>query len=231
MSMTLDGGGEMAVESGNCDAVPPRIEGAIRRGAESASASLSKWLGRPARIAVSGVCLGDLAEAVEALGPSDSLIAACGMGLEGGVSGTVLLGFGGESALGMVDALLGQEAGTAREWGELERSAAQETANIVVCAFVNALAWSIEHRAPLVPGPPEFRLDFAGSLLQFALMDQASGSDRIVLIEARFEVEGIGNGWSLVLVPTAGGLEAMGMEPGGEPVGGGPAEGTPGRPS
>jgi chemotaxis protein CheC len=227
--MILEGGGDMIGESGNCGAVPPRIEEAIHRGAESASSSLSRWLGRTARIAISGVCLGDLAEAVEALGPSDALVAACGMTLEGGVSGTVLLGFGGESALEMVDALLGQEPGTAREWGELERSAAQETANIVVCAFVNALAGSIEHRKPLLPGPPEFRLDFAGSLLQFALMDQALGSDRIVLIESKFEIEGIENGCSLVLVPTAGSLEALGMEPSEEAASEGTPEGSPGR--
>ncbi|QDV36848.1 chemotaxis protein CheC [Tautonia plasticadhaerens] len=219
----------MNVEGGRSEAVPPRVEEAIWEGAEAASAALSRWLGREARIEVSGVRLGDLAEAIEALGPGDELVAACGMALHGDLSGTVLLGFGGESALAVVDALLGQPPGTAREWGDLERSAAEETTNIVACAFVNALAGSIEHREPLVPGPPEFRLDFAGSLLQSAVIDQASRSDQIVLVESRFLIEGIEDGWSLVLVPGAGGLGPLGVGegPGGRP---GP-KGPGGRPA
>ena len=216
-------------EAGQRRSVPRRIEDAIRKGGEAASESLSRWLGREARIEVSGVRLGDLAEAVEVLGPGDELVAACGMALQGDLSGTVLLGFGGESALTMVDALLGQPPGTAREWGQLERSAAEETTNIVACAFVNALAGSIEHRSPMVPGPPEFRLDFAGSLLQFAVIDQASRSERIVLVETRFLIEGIEDGWSLVLVPGAEGLGLLGVGLAALPEGGGPDGGPPGR--
>ena len=36
--------------------------------------------------------------------------------------------------------MLQRALGTAREWGELEQSAAMETANIVGCAFLNSLA-------------------------------------------------------------------------------------------
>ena len=53
------------------------------------------------------------------------------------------------------------------------------------------------------PGPPEFRLEFAGSLLQFAVIDQATRSDRILLLETRFAVDGIGHNWSLLIVPAS----------------------------
>ena len=62
-----------------------------------------------------------------------------------------------EAAMAMVDALLGQPEGTARGWGALERSAAQETANIVACAFIGALDEAIGLGARTRPGPPEFR--------------------------------------------------------------------------
>jgi len=92
-------------------------------------------------------------------------------------------------------------------------------------------AVAIEHRKPFVPGPPEFRLDFAGSLLQVAMMDQAEIGDRIVLIETKFRVEGIDDDWSLVFVPNSGGLEALGVGVGTEspPAGPGPIGDDPGR--
>ena len=69
-------------------------------------------------------------------------------------------------------------------WGELEQSAANETANIVGCAYLNSLAAQLPRSAgsrptptrPILPSPPSFRHEFAGSLLEFALMDQAISS-------------------------------------------------------
>ena len=69
-------------------------------------------------------------------------------------------------------------------WGELEQSAARETTNIVGCAYVNALAAHLPgRRSPwrdeLVPTPPTFLHEFAGSLLEFALMEQAMELDQV----------------------------------------------------
>ena len=56
--------------------IPPRVARAIRRGAESASDALSRWLGRDARIVVSRVRLVDLAEATEARSSEAYLLTA-----------------------------------------------------------------------------------------------------------------------------------------------------------
>ena len=112
----------------------------FERGAESASQALSKWLGEEVRLTISEVELVELTVAAEVLGPPETLVAACAMGLSGPLSGQILLVFEDRSGLALVDLLLHQPVGTTASWGELEQSAAQETTNIVGCAYLNALA-------------------------------------------------------------------------------------------
>ncbi len=154
----------------------------LERGAEDASAALSRWLGRAVRLSISEVDEVDLAEAPDLLGPADQVVAACAMELAGRLTGQLLLVFEDRSGLALADLLLRQPAGTASGWGEIERSAAMETANIVGCAFLNSLAAHLPLAGPgetppegtMVPSPPAFRHEYAGSLLEFALMDQAT---------------------------------------------------------
>ena len=101
------------------------------------------------------------------------------MGLTGRLTGLILLVFEDRSGLALVDLLMHQPVGTTTTWGELEQSAAKETTNIVGCAYVNALAAHLPGIVPsrsgqgngriasgeLVPTPPTFVHEFAGSLL------------------------------------------------------------------
>lgn len=176
----------------------------FERGAESASQALSRWLGRTVQLEVAEVEQTEIEQAIEAVGPGDALIAACCMGLTGRVSGELLLIFEDRAGLALADMLLNQPPGTSTVWGDLERSAAQETANIVGCAYLNALASHLPGISePLVPGPPEFRHEFAASLLEFALLDQAIQSDRVLLVRTRFEADSAALDWSLVFVPSS----------------------------
>ena len=54
------------------------------RGTEGASLALSKWLGQEVRLAVSDVEPSSWSEAAELLGPPETLVAACIMGLTAG---------------------------------------------------------------------------------------------------------------------------------------------------
>jgi chemotaxis protein CheC len=192
-----------------------RLRTILERGAEEASAALSKWLARPATLRTSEVDEVDLAEASDLLGPADGLVAACSMELVGRITGQLLLVFEDRSGLALADLLLRQPSGTARTWGELEQSAANETANIVGCAYLNSLAAQLPRSdgepanadATILPSPPSFRHEFAGSLLEFALMEQALKLDRVLLVKTRFEAEEEKLDWSLLLVPSSESLE------------------------
>jgi chemotaxis protein CheC len=187
------------------------------RGAASASDALSRWLGRPVRLVVSGVDQLALEEASEILGPGDQLVAACVMELTEALTGQLILLFKDRSGLALVDMLLGQPVGSTLSWGELEQSAAKETTNIVGCAYLNALAAHLpaltsssgSDTEALVPGPPHFRHEFAASLLEFALMDQAVRSDQVLLIKSSFSIDDARLDWSLLFVPSGESLETL----------------------
>lgn len=190
----------------------------FERAAESASQALSTWLGQVVHMNVSEIDDVELVDAAELLGPSDSLVAACGMRLEGQLNGEILLVFEDSAGLALADMLLRNPLGTSMEWGELEQSAACETANIVGCALLNSLASHLpklpgtvpsEESEPLVPSPPTFRHEFAGSLLQFALMDQAVASERVLVARSQFTSDGKALRWSLLFVPGADTLGAL----------------------
>src|SRR5262249_56545799 len=97
-------------------------------------------VGESVRLTISEVELVALERAGELLGPPETLVAACAMGLTGRLTGSILLVFEDRSGLALVDLLMHQPVGTTTDWGELEQSAAKETTNIVGCAYVNALA-------------------------------------------------------------------------------------------
>ena len=191
------------------------------RGAEGASLALSKWLGEDVHLAVSEVELVELDRAAELLGPEETLVAACAMGLTGRLTGSILLVFQDRSGLALVDLLLHQPIGTTSDWGELEQSAAKETTNIVGCAYVNALAAHLpgigagtgaeSDAGELVPTPPTFLHEFAGSLLQFALMEQALELDQVLLIRSEFAGgrPGLNLNWTLLFIPSRVALHAL----------------------
>lgn len=183
------------------------------RGAEGASSSLSRWLGAPVRLTVSGVELVDLAEASGALGPPDALVTACAMGLTGPLGGSIILAFDDRAGLALADLLLKRPIGAADEWGELEQSAALETTNIVGCAYLNAMAAHLPTTAgeELTPTPPSFLREFAGSLLQFALMEQAMEFDQVLLARAAFDAgrDDLDLNWTLLLIPDRRSLQNL----------------------
>jgi len=188
------------------------ISAIFEQGARSAGQALSTWLGRSIRLDVGRIDEIELTEATELLGEADRLVAACSIEVAGTLNGTMLLVFDDSSGLSLVDLLLGQPLGTARSWGELECSAANETLNIIGCAYLNSLAAHLPGHpggATLVPGPPRFRHEFAGSLLEFALMDQATEANRLLLVETRFFASDVELDWTLLYVPGAGGLNPL----------------------
>jgi chemotaxis protein CheC len=187
------------------------------RGAEGASLALSKWLGEEVRLAISDVELAELDRVTELLGPADTLVAACTMGLHGRLTGSLILVFEDRSGLALVDLLLHQPMGTTTAWGELEQSAAKETTNIVGCAYVNALAAHLPATGAatdadeLIPTPPTFLHEFAGSLLEFALMEQALELDQVLLIRSEFAGgrQGLNLNWTLLFIPSRAALDTL----------------------
>ena len=185
----------------------------FRHGSVEASVALSRWIGRPSRISIEQVEQVSLSKATEVLGDPESPICVCAMGLRGRVTGQLILAFDDASGLALADLLLGNSLGTATEWGEVEQSAALETANIIGCAYLNSIARSfpesMEDSEVMVPTPPRFARDFAESVMEFALMNQAMVSDLVFLTRTEFSIENSPVNCNLLLVPDARSLSML----------------------
>lgn len=185
----------------------------FREGAQDASDALTRWLDRPAHVAVNRIDQIPLSEAGGALGASEQPVCCAIMGLTGRITGQLILACDDSSGLGLADLLLGRVVGTSTKWSEYEQSATLETANIIGCAYLNALFRSFADSDPneraLLPSPPRFVRDFADSVLQFAVMDQAMTSDVVLLTRTSFHIEGSPVDCSLLLIPDAKSLLAL----------------------
>ncbi len=180
---------------------------ALHQAVQRASVSLAQWLERPASISVDSVDQVPLQGAAQLLGDDETPVCFCTTQMTGRLSGELILAFDEASGLALTDMLLNQPAGTATEWNELEQSAALETANIVCCAYLNELSRvlpPIAHRPDvLLPSPPAFRRDFAESVLQAALVEQAMAGDQFFVARAAFQIDGAAVNWNLVFIPDA----------------------------
>lgn len=177
-------------------------------GAARASQALSVWLGRPASVVVNRLTAVSLAEATTLLGDDDSPVAVCAMQVSGGVSGVLLLACDDAAGLTLADLVLERDPGTAAGWGDLERSAVVETANIVGCGYLNAIAAGLGQggSAGILPSPPWFVRDFPAAVMEAAVLGQVPAADAVVLAATEFRIAGMPVKCGLVFVPDAAGL-------------------------
>jgi chemotaxis protein CheC len=188
-------------------------------GAGDASIALEKWLKLPSVITVDSVDQVPLQEATEVLGEGSDPVCFCSMGMSGIVNGQLIFVFGEKSGLALADLILGRppenrtsENRSDDEWGEVESSAALETANIIGCAYLNSLQKHLpahDSAQDLLPSPPVFRREYVESLLQFALMSQIMESDVVFLTETQFHVDQTHMDWTLLFVPDGPSMETL----------------------
>jgi chemotaxis protein CheC len=191
-----------------------RLTSYIRLGASNASVALSTWLERDVRISMDQLEQVPLEMAHTQLGTVDEIVAACCMRITGGIRGLLILGFDDTSGLTLCDTLLARKE-RSTQWGELEVSAVMETTNIAGCAVLNSLYESFPkkeipgdlqtsvERESWIPTPPTFVRDYAASIMQFAIMDQACDLEDVLVSNTTFTVDGLPIRWRLLLIPDA----------------------------
>lgn len=184
---------------------------ALHQAAADASAAMGKWLNRPSLLQLESIDQVSLSEATGLLG--EDTVCCGSMQMPEEFPGQLLLVFDQASGLGLADMLLQQPLGSSSEWGEMEESAALESTNILCCAYLNSLVNQLvsdDHEIrELVPLPPEFRHDFAESILQFALMGQAMQGDEVLLVRTRFELEEAPLSWTLLWIPDSHAIHSL----------------------
>jgi chemotaxis protein CheC len=192
------------------------LEAAFHQGSRDAATALSSWIERAAVVEFDSLEQRPIEQATSLLEAGDRPICACSTDVNGPIRTEFLLAFDDASGMRLTDLLLdqspdtegggGDPGGRQHEWSEMAVSAALETTNILACAYLNALVRRFAGdgaSVELIPSPPQFKRDFADSLLQFAVMGQAIAWDHVLVARTRFEVAGEAVDWRLLFVPAA----------------------------
>lgn len=184
-----------------------RLAEALHLGATEASRAMATWLSVPSLIEFDTVDQVPISGAPVVLGGADETLCFCSMELTGSLTGLIIFAFDDSCGLSLSDLLLDRPVGTATDWGDVEQSAALETANIIGCAYLNSLTKHLTESSgdtlQLLPSPPTFRREFAESMLQTVFFGQAIASDFIFVAKATFQIRAELLNWSMLFVPDA----------------------------
>jgi chemotaxis protein CheC len=172
-----------------------------------ASAAMCCWTNSVITLTLDEVCEIPLAEACLELNLDDEQLTMVILNLEGEIGGTMVLTFNEKNGRRLASALLHCPEETGPGWSEMEISALNETGNILGCAYINAITRLIDRQ--LVPSVPYFVEDFGASVLQQALVAQATGRDAVLICRTSFHCENEDLTWRVLFVPTVALRAAM----------------------
>lgn len=166
---------------------------------DEASQAMSVWTG--GKISLTLDCIREipLEEVTQEFDLGMDLLTMVVLTIEGEIGGTMILTFDEENGRRLAATLFKQEVSTDPEWTELERSALNETGNILGCAYFNAIARLVD--CEFVPSPPTFLQDYGVCVLEQALMQQAQETMDVLICQTTFLQGSEKLNWNILFVP------------------------------
>ena len=156
-------------------------------GAGHAATALSTMTGQTILITVPTTMLAPL-EALPShvvTDPADAVVAVL-LDVVGDLTGRTLLLFDLPTACRLADRLMHRARGTATGITPLEQSALMECGNILSGAYLNALAEFMQ--IVVLPSPPAFAIDAAGTVLGSVFLRGDVGRDVALCVESEFRI-------------------------------------------
>ncbi len=172
-----------------------------------ASAAMCRWTDGLISLSLDEVREIPIEEVSAELGFGDELLTMVVLSSPGELGGEMILAFDEQNGRHLAASLVGRAVDEAAPWSEVEKSALTETGNILGCAYMNALTRLID--VELVPSAPWFLQDYGASVLEQALLAQASQCDRVLVCRTGFHRHGEELNWRVVFVPTMALRRAM----------------------
>ncbi len=166
----------------------------------SAAQAMRQWTSGSVSLALEEVSEIPLESVSQEFALDDELLTMIVHTLDGPMGGQFILAFDEQNGRSLAACLTGKSVPTDSEWTDVERSALQETGNILSCAYLNTLTELVGEE--MVPSPPYFVQDFGASVLQQALMAQAMVRDDVLVCRTRFNRDGQDLNWNVFFVPS-----------------------------
>lgn len=158
-------------------------------GAGHAATALSRLTGRRVMVSVPEVSILPLEKVGGMLGDPGDVVSAVIVKVEGDMQGRTLQVFEGTTAAKLVSYLLNMRAPDFPSgFGDLERSAVKEIGNVIVGAYLNALAAFTGMSISM--SVPAFAIDMAAAILMTSYLNFGSEEDFVLSIGTGLNVDG-----------------------------------------
>jgi chemotaxis protein CheC len=168
-------------------------------GAGSAATALSQLLGKDVDLNVPSVRIVPVEKITETLGVQNTIVAAVYMRVFGEIKARTLILFPQDKVMLLLDLLMRKQLGETREFGETEQSALKEVGNIIISAYLNAIAKFIGLNS--VPSVPALAVDMVEAIFETVSTEMAQMGPEALLIENEMTEKTTKVKGSLVLIP------------------------------
>lgn len=153
-------------------------------GAGNAATALARMLDRKIDMKVPQIRVMQFSEVSEILGAPEEMVVGILLGIQGEITGSIMLVLDMEATKLMVNLVFGRPVDTVLEFDEMNCSAIQELGNILAGSYLSAL--STLTNLKIMPDVPSLAIDMAAAVLSVPAIVQAKASDTILYIENEF---------------------------------------------
>lgn len=176
-------------------------------GAGSAATALSQLLGRDVDLDVPSVKIVPVEKITEKLAAENKIVAAVYLRVFGEIRARTLLIFPQDRVMTMLDLLMRRKPGETVEFGETEQSALKEVGNIIISAYLNAIAKFIGLNS--VPSVPALAVDMVKAIFQTVSTEMAEMGSDALLIENEMTEKVTKISSTLLLIPDKDAMEPI----------------------
>lgn len=175
-------------------------------GAGHAASALSELLNKVIRISLSNARLCPFDEIANVAGGAEQVVVAVFIRLSGGIDGTMLFLLSTDSSHELLSSLLPGE-GEDEEFSEMSVSALAEVANILVGAYLAAIATMTSLR--IYPSVPEVAVDMAGAILDVGILPAGTISNSAILVDTLIQEDSKDFEGYCLLLPDPGSMGSL----------------------
>lgn len=176
-------------------------------GAGNAATALSQTITEKITISVPEVKILDYNEAINYIGPSELLVMGELVKISGGIEGTMLYLQKLDFVNLILNNLLSKKVESLEELDEMDISALTEIGNIIISAYVNAIA-SLA-RIDIELSVPATAVDMLASMATIPMIEYGYESNTIMIIDVDFICDGRSLSSNLMLVPEVASLNYL----------------------
>ncbi len=164
----------------------------------NAMTALSQLINSTLDMSVARVKIDTIQELPEVLGSPEEVIAGMLINVSGDFNAMLLLAFETESAIGIVNRMLGKNLKDLEEFDEMAHSVLCETGNILAGTYLSALNTFTGLKLDI--SSPQIAIDMAGAILSNPAIEFVREDNTMLFIETVFkDVNGLLNGTYILI--------------------------------